>query len=45
MSREIWFDIKRKRILERAKRIRVEPKFSAEVQEGLRELYQIGKET
>jgi len=45
VSREIWFDIKRKRVLKRAQEIRVTPKLSAEVKEGLRELYQMKKET
>jgi len=44
VSREIWFDIKRKRVLERAKQIRVEPKLSPEVEAELNELYQVEKE-
>jgi len=40
VSREIYFDIKRKRILKRAKEIRVEPKLSPEVEAALKELYE-----
>jgi len=40
MSREIYFDIKRKRVLERARQIHVEPKLSPEVQQSLKELYE-----
>lgn len=41
MSREIHLSMERKRIRKRAKTIRVEPKLSAKVREGLRELYQM----
>lgn len=44
MSREIWLGIKRKRVLERAKTIRVEPKLSPQVEAELNELYQMEKE-
>ena len=44
MSREIWMDLQRKRVLEKAKTIRVEPKLSAEVKQELSDLYQMEKE-
>ena len=40
MSRDIWQDIRRKRILERAKQLRVVPKLSSEVEASLKELYE-----
>ena len=45
MSREIWLDIKRKRVLERAKTIHIKPKLSVEVEIELKALYQMEKET
>lgn len=45
MSREIYFDLKRKKVLERAKNIKVEPKLSVEVEIELKALYQMEKET
>ena len=44
MSREIWLGLQRKRVLEKAKTIRVEPKLSPEVEKGLFDLYQMEKE-
>jgi len=44
MSREIHLDLERKRVLKRAKTIRVEPKLSVEVEVELKALYQMEKE-
>jgi len=41
VSRDIWQSIRRKRILERAREIRVEPKLSPQVEAELKELYQM----
>jgi len=40
MSRSLYLELQRKRILKRAREIRVTPKLSAEVQQSLKELYE-----
>lgn len=40
MSRGLWLELERKRVLKRAKQIRVIPKLSPEVEQSLKELYQ-----
>lgn len=44
MSREIYFDLLRKQVFERAKQIRVTPKLSPQVESELQELYRMEKE-
>ena len=44
VSRDIWFDIKRKRVLKRAETIKIVPKLSVEVEIELKALYQMEKE-
>lgn len=40
MSRSLWLELQRKRILKRAETIHVEAKLSPEVEASLKELYQ-----
>lgn len=40
MSRGLWLELERKRVLKRAKQIRVIPKLSPKVEALLKELYQ-----
>jgi len=40
VSREIYFDLLRKRVFHRAKQLRITPKLSPRVEAELKELYQ-----
>ena len=44
VSHSMWQRERRKRIFNRAKELKIEPKLSPKVKDDLRELYEIGKE-